>query len=55
MDHRSKSQIRSHAQKYFDKISLTQKLNYKKTAHVLETYEILQSELCLLQNHFLSN
>jgi hypothetical protein len=38
MTHRSLCQIRSHGQKYFDKITPTEKLNYKKTKHLLESY-----------------
>ena len=41
---RSLSQIRSHAQKYFNKISPRKALEYERRAKVLEAYETLEKE-----------
>lgn len=44
MKNRSLGQIRSHAQKYFDKIGPKKVEEYERRAKLLEAYETLQKE-----------
>jgi len=44
MKNRSLGQIRSHAQKYFDKIGTKKVEEFERRAKLLEAYDILQKE-----------
>jgi hypothetical protein len=44
MKNRSLGQIRSHAQKYFDKVGPKRVEEFERRAKLLEAYEILQNE-----------